>query len=327
MNVQGVDVPEDSEFRSIPRAPFGDGNRETVGLLSRAQTSASRSLPERSLPPLHERWVSVATRPNPPNKRTQPVKALRFGRFEVDLGARELRMNGVSLKLQEQPYQILEMLVTRAGEVVARKEIQERLWPQSFVCFDRCINTGVSKLRQTLGDSVRHPRYIETRSRRGYRFIAPVESAGPEMVPAERRERCIDSIAVLPFQNASASPESEHLSNNITESIIHRLSQLAGIRVMARSMVFGYNGRDVDPQEVGRELRVGAVLTGRIMQRGGNLAFDAELVDVDSGWRLWGERYFRDASDLLAVQEEISRKISETLRWRLFGEAERRLEE
>lgn len=316
---QGVDASEASEYRSIPRTPFGDIIRGTVTPSSGGQTSASQSPSRQCIPSLYEGWPPVATWPKPLNERTEPVETLRFGTFEVDLRSRELRKNGVSLKLQEQPFQILEVLVTRAGEIVARKDIQERLWPQSFVCFDRCINTGVSTLRQALGDSVQHPLYIETRSRRGYRFIAPVESMGTAKVPATRREESIDSIAVLPFQNASTRPESEYLTDGITESVTHRLSQLPGMRVMARSMVSGYNGRDVDPQGVGRELRVGAVLTGRIVQHNGKLAIDAELVDVDSGWRLWGERCIPEASDVLAVQEEISKKISERLRLRLTG--------
>jgi TolB-like protein len=239
---------------------------------------------------------------------------LRFGVFELDLGAGELRRNGVSLKLQEQPFQILELLVTRAGELVTRKDIQEKLWPHSFVCFDRSINTGVSQLRQILGDSVRHPRYIETQSRRGYRFIAPVGPAGLAKASATPREEGIDSIAILPFQNASANPELEHLSDGLTESIIRSLSQLPRIRVAAWSTVFRYKARDVDPQGVGRDLTVQAVLTGRVVQHDGKLAIDAELVEVDSGWRLWGEQYQPEASDVLAVQEEISNKISERLR-------------
>ena len=91
------------------------------------------------------------------------------------------------------------------------------------------------------------------------------------------------------------------------------------MRVMARSLAFGPNSREVDPQDVGRQLRVGAVLTGRIMQCGGNLAFDAELVDVDGGWRLWGERYIPETSDLSALQEQVSRRISEKLHLRLSG--------
>jgi TolB-like protein len=312
-------VQEDSKYRSSPLAPLGDRNRG----IARGQTfpTAPSSLHKRNVTASCERPPYITAWPKPVGERIESVVALRFGAFEVDLGARELRKNGVSLKLQEKPFQILELLVTRAGEVVARKELQEKLWPSSFVCFDRSINTGVNKLRQTLGDSVRHPRYIETRSRRGYRFIAPLEPGGLARGSGASRGDGIDSIAVLPFQSASSNPEMEYLSDGITESIINSLSQLPGIRVMARSTVLRYKGRDVDPQNVGRDLRTRAVLTGRVVQRDGNLAIDAELVDVDNGWRLWGEQYNPKASDILAVQEEISRKISERLHLSLRAEA------
>jgi TolB-like protein len=141
-----------------------------------------------------------------------------------------------------------------------------------------------------------------------------VEPLGLAKAPEARSGEDNDSIAVLPFQNASARAELEYLSDRITESIIHSLSQLPGIRVVARSTVFRYKGRDLDPQQVGRELRIRAVLAGRVVDRDGTLAIDAELVDVAGGWRLWGERYSLKASDTFAVQEEISKQVSERLR-------------
>jgi cholera toxin transcriptional activator len=100
----------------------------------------------------------------------------RFGVFELDLAAGELRKNGVKLRLQEQPFQVLALLLERAGDVVTRDEVRQKLWPaDTFVDFDHSLNTAVNKLRETLGDSASSPRYIETLARRGYRFIAPVQ--------------------------------------------------------------------------------------------------------------------------------------------------------
>src|SRR6266705_6759270 len=97
---------------------------------------------------------------------------LRFGVFEVDLRAGELRKHGLKIKIQEQPFQVLAMLVDRSGEVFTREELQERLWPaDTFVDFDRGLNRAVNKLREVLGDSSESPRWIETIPRRGYRFI------------------------------------------------------------------------------------------------------------------------------------------------------------
>ena len=102
----------------------------------------------------------------------------RFGVFELDLAAGELRKNGVKLRLQEQPLQVLALLLERAGIVVTREELRQRLWPaDTFVDFDHSLNTAVNKLREALGDSASSPRFIETLARRGYRFIAPVQSS------------------------------------------------------------------------------------------------------------------------------------------------------
>ncbi len=111
-------------------------------------------------------------------------RIVRFGVYELDLAAGELRKSGAKLRLQEQPFQVLALLLERAGDVVTREELRQKLWPaDTFVDFDHSLNTAVNKLRETLGDSASSPRYIETLARRGYRFIAPVQnSAGASSV-------------------------------------------------------------------------------------------------------------------------------------------------
>jgi cholera toxin transcriptional activator len=103
----------------------------------------------------------------------------RFGVFELDLNSGELRKSGVKLRLQEQPFQVLALLLERAGEVVTRDELRQKLWPSdTFVDFDHSLNTAINKVREALGDSASTPRYVETLARRGYRFVAPVQN-GP----------------------------------------------------------------------------------------------------------------------------------------------------
>ena len=103
-------------------------------------------------------------------------RVVRFGVFELDLSAGELRKNGVKLRLQGQPLQVLTLLLERSGEVVTREELQQKLWPSdTFVDFDHSLNTAINKVREALGDSASSPRYVETLARRGYRFIAPVQ--------------------------------------------------------------------------------------------------------------------------------------------------------
>lgn len=135
----------------------------------------------------------------------------------------------------------------------------------------------------------------------------------------------IDSLAVLPFANVSGNADTEYLSDGITESIISNLSQLSQLRVIARSTAFRYKAEDIDPQRVGEALKVRAVLTGRVTQMGENLSISTELVNVSDGTRLWGGQYNRKFTDVLAMQEEMAKEISEKLRLRLTGPDEKQL--
>ncbi len=139
------------------------------------------------------------------------------------------------------------------------------------------------------------------------------------------RGEAIDSVVVLPFVDTNRDPNTEYLSDGITESLINSLSQLPNLRVIPRSSAFRYKGRDVDPRTVGKELNVRAVITGRVLQRGDTLVIGTELVDVIHDSQLWGGQYSRKVTDILPVQEEISREISEKLRLRLSGEDKKRL--
>jgi eukaryotic-like serine/threonine-protein kinase len=127
------------------------------------------------------------------------------------------------------------------------------------------------------------------------------------------------SVAVLPFDNQNRDPDIDYLSDGITESIIHSLSQLSQLKVMARSTVFQYKGKEVNPRKVGHELGVGSVVMGRLLQQGDNLTIQTELVNVSDGTELWGQKYNRKIADVFAVQEEIAKEISEKLRLKLSG--------
>jgi eukaryotic-like serine/threonine-protein kinase len=142
---------------------------------------------------------------------------------------------------------------------------------------------------------------------------------------ARNTEIAIESIAVLPFVNQNRDPETEYLSDGLTESIINSLTQLPNLRVIPSASAFRFKGKDIDPVAAGKELGVRAVLTGKMMQRGDNLTISAALIDVRDNKQLWGEQYNRKIADALAVQQEISREISERLRTKLSGEEQRQL--
>ncbi len=135
----------------------------------------------------------------------------------------------------------------------------------------------------------------------------------------------IESIAVLPFKNESVNSDTEYLSDGISEALINSLTELRQLRVIARSTAFRYKGREVDPQRVGRDLNVRAVLTGRVRQIGDRLDIQVDLVDATTGAQLWGEGYERKVSDVLAVKQAIAREVTEKLRLRLSGEEQQLL--
>jgi serine/threonine protein kinase/Flp pilus assembly protein TadD len=134
-----------------------------------------------------------------------------------------------------------------------------------------------------------------------------------------------ESLAVLPFFTSASSPDAEYLADGITETLINQFAQLPKMRVIARSTVFRHKGKDTDPIELGRELAVSAVLTGRIFQRGDVLVIAAELINVRDGLQLWGQQYKRQFTDIFAIEEDLSREISERLRVRFVPKQQSQL--
>ena len=143
---------------------------------------------------------------------------------------------------------------------------------------------------------------------------------------ARNTEVAVESIAVIPFMNQDKDPNSEWISDGLTESIINNLTQLPNLKVIARSSVFHYKGRETDPIAVGKELGVRAVLTGRLMHRGDTMLISAELIDIRDNKQLWGDKYERQLADMLSVQREIAREITNNLRPTLSGVEQSRME-
>jgi DNA-binding winged helix-turn-helix (wHTH) protein len=151
-------------------------------------------------------------------------RLLRFGSFELDLRSRELRNGSARSRLQEQPFEILRLMLERAGDVVTRDELRQRLWPTgTFVDFEHSLNAAIKRLRAALGDDAEQPRFVETVPRRGYRFIARAVDADS----ARAQERCATAprlrLAVLPFSNLSDDSSQEYFSDGLTEELIAQL--------------------------------------------------------------------------------------------------------
>ena len=288
--------------------------------------------------------------------------AVRFGVFEADLRAGELRRKGRKLKLQEQPFQVLALLLERPGEVVTREALREKLWPaDTFVEFDHSLNTAISKIREALGDLADNPRFVETLPRRGYRFIAPVEVPPPpetEDTPTPRvhlrlvftatlaltallavllglnvgglRERLlggvaagqIRSLAVLPLENLSGDPAQEYFADGMTEALITELGKISALRVISRQSVMQFKGTDKTLPDIAHELNVDVLVEGSVRRVGDRVRISAQLMQATPERLLWAESFERDLSDVLALESEVARAIAHEVKVTLTPQEE-----
>ncbi|MBZ5500829.1 MAG: winged helix-turn-helix domain-containing protein [Acidobacteriia bacterium] len=235
-----------------------------------------------------------------------PAGRIRFGAFEADLRAGELRKKGAKLKLQEQPFQILRVLLANPGEVVTREELRARIWPiDTFVDFDHGLYTAITKLREALRDSSEKPRFIETLSRRGYRFIARVER-----VPASSNPPT--SIAILPFVFLSDVDEPRSLSLGFADALITVLGNLPDVAVLPTSAVLNYPG-GTDPGGVCRDLGVRHILQGHIQKLGEQWRVSIQLFDAVVQKIVFSDKYDFTTENTFEIQDEIGRRLVESL--------------
>ncbi|MBI3280773.1 MAG: winged helix-turn-helix domain-containing protein [Acidobacteria bacterium] len=289
--------------------------------------------------------------------------AARFGVFEVDLAAGELYKQGLKVKLQEQPFQVLSALIERPREIVTREELQKRLWPDTVVDFDRGLNKAINRLREVLGDDAENPRFIETLPQRGYRFLAPVECSPAEPAPPGSPEnglalrllrrrglraiaggliavaliclgylrlrsswRPIESIAVLPLENLSGDPAQEYFSDGITDELIGEIAGISSLRVISRTSVMRYKGRaGKSLPEIARELNVDAIVEGTVVQSGRRVRISAQLIRAEDDRHLWSGKYERDLTDVLALQSEVAGAVAREIRIKLTRQRQTRL--
>ena len=233
---------------------------------------------------------------------------VRFGAFEVNRQAGELRKQGAKIRLQEQPFQILQMLLEHPGEVVTRDELQKKIWPaDTFVDFEQGLYNAIKRLREALGDSPETPRYIETLPRKGYRFIGSIEASAPR----------VESLAVLPLGNLSRDPEQEYFAEGLTEALINTLARIGELRVVSRTSVMQYKGVRKSLRDIARELQVDSVVEGTVQRSGERLRISAQLLHAPTDTHLWAESYDRDLRDVLALQAELAKAIAREVQVKL----------
>jgi TolB-like protein/Tfp pilus assembly protein PilF len=246
-------------------------------------------------------------------------QTLRFGGFELDLRSGELFKYGRKIRLREQPFQILGMLLKHSGEIVTREELRQKLWlADTFVDFDHGLNNAINRLREALGDSADSPRFIETLPRRGYRWIAQVE-------PGAEASLLIRSVAVLPLENLTGDPSQEYFVDGMTDALIGGLAQIAALRVISRTSAMQYKGARKPLPQIAQELNVDAVVEGSVTRSGGRVRVMAQLIHAQTDRHLWAEKYERELGDILDLQSEVARAIVQELRVQLHSEEMERL--
>jgi TolB-like protein/Flp pilus assembly protein TadD len=268
------------------------------------------------LPDVRTRMEAASNRQNsdrtdhPPSHRT-----LRFSSFEVDLESHELRKHGMRLRIAEKPFQILELLLDRAGQVVTRKALKDKLWPATHVGFEHSLNTAINTLRGLLGDSAHNPRFVETLPRVGYRFISTV------IQPVEtKRAATRKMLVVLPFENLSGSAEHDYFADGLTEETLSTLGQLDPRRlgVIARTSSMQYKSTKKSIAEIAKELNVDCVLEGSVRLQENRVRITAQLIETAEESHLWSSSFERELSDVLSVQAEVARAVGKALAFELF---------
>jgi TolB-like protein/Flp pilus assembly protein TadD len=246
---------------------------------------------------------------------SQQKTSIRFDEFELDHSG-ELRSGGRKIKLQDQPLQILQFLIERHGQIVTREELRSKIWPSdTFVDFDHGINNAIKRLREALGDTAETPHFIETLPRRGYRFVAKLETS------AEAR-----SLAVLPLENLSRDPEQEYFADGLTEALITSLAKIAALRVVSRTTIMKYKGvRSKSIPEIAQELGADRIVEGTVLRSGDRLRISVQLIDASTDTHLWAETYERALQDVLTLQAEVARAIAEEIRVKLTPEEQAQL--
>ena len=233
---------------------------------------------------------------------------VRFGGFELNQEAGELRKDGTRIRLQDQPLQILRILLENPDKIITREELQKKIWPSdTFVDFDHGINNAIKRLREALGDTADTPRYVETLPRRGYRFVGRIERETPGF----------RSLAVLPLENLSHDPEQEYFAEGLTEALITTLAKIGELRVVSRTSSMLYKGVRKPLREIARELEVDTIVEGTVLRSGDRVRITAQLIDPVKETHLWAESYDRHLRDILDLQADVARAIAHEVQIKL----------
>jgi TolB-like protein len=242
------------------------------------------------------------------------VETLRLGDLEIDMRLREVRRGAAVVRLQEQPFQILDLLLEKPGDVVSRERIRQRLWSDgTTVDFEHSVNAAVKRLRTALGDDAAQPRFVETVPRWGYRFIALPEAAAraDESSASSARPRLI----VLPFVAPNGSHLDEAFGDGLTQELIAQLAHRCADRigVLARTSAMLYKDARHRAGDIGDALRVDYLVEGSVRLSEDRIRVTAQLIEARGETHRWAHAYDRARVDDFTIQTDVATEIAQAL--------------
>ncbi len=242
-------------------------------------------------------------------------------RFETESG--RLWSGALELRLTPKASAVLKELVMRAGEPVTKEDLFASVW-NGVAVSDDALTSCVRELRKALADDAKKPRFIETRHRRGYQFVAPlVEASDPSPADAPSKEARIPAIAVLPFADMSPAGDQDFFCDGLAEELINALTRMDGLRVASRTASFQFRNPGADVQAVGRHLNVDTLLEGSVRKADNRLRVTVQLIEVATGYHHWSQRFDRVLDDVFAIQDEIAERVVESMRGSVLSRSER----
>jgi TolB-like protein/tetratricopeptide (TPR) repeat protein len=248
---------------------------------------------------------------------------VRFGGYRFDLESGRLWSKKREVRLTPKASAVLKLLLSRAGTPVLKQDLFASVWSGTVVS-DDALTSCIQELRKALSDDPKRPRFIETRHRRGYRFVAPLADAASEELDAHPvATPDASAIAVLPFADMSPARDQDYLCEGLAEELINALAHLDGLRVASRTASFQFRAAGMDIRVVGRRLGVGTLLEGSVRKAGSRLRVTVQLIDVATGYHRWSERFDRTLDDVFAIQDEIAASVATALRGDVLTTSER----
>jgi adenylate cyclase len=257
------------------------------------------------------------------------MDGVAFGGYRFDIQTGRLWAGSQEIRLTPKASAVLKELVTHAGAPVSKEDFFASVWSGTAVG-DDALTSCIQELRRALEDDAKQPRFIETRHRRGYRFVAALRAAAPgndvdvgDRADASLRAAEISAIAVLPFADMSAGRDQDYLCEGFAEELINALTHIDGLRVAARTASFQFRGSGADIREIGRLLCVGALLEGSVRKADNRLRVTVQLVEVATGYHRWSQRFDRTLDDVFAIQDEIAERVATSLRGSVLSRREK----